>query len=554
VGVRWLLSLAKSGFGGILADEMGLGKTAQSLVFLDLLKTLTQDLRLGPCLVVIPAAVIENWERECTLWCPHFGVLRYHAQSQKPGKQRYELGQRFMEQMQDGRTWLVLTTAAILRNQEDRNFFFRRLDFECILYDEAHSLRNAATNAFKHIDRGIAAKRRVLLTGTPVHNSLEQLGNLLKLVLNGAGSKKVHEMIKELDGIIERQALQTLQVRAAPFMMRRLKKDVMSELPTKTAKLLRCDLTPRQRKLYEAEIARVKDGSSKLKKAQKRKQLKGLFCTLRRLCNHPLLGQARFSEDDYQQIAEGFRLVRKDWATSSSERCIREIKEMDDFTVLSEVKKLGLQKKLAGMGVQPAKLQVSTEELLDSGKLTSLMKILEGQRAVGQKTLVFSQFTMYLDIIEAVFNLKKVNYARLDGVCSFENRQSSIDQFQKGDLDVFLLSMKAGGTGLNLTAADHVVLMDLSWNPQDNRQAEDRTHRLGQARPVTVTYISVSDTIEEKIVKCNAAKMQLDYKFGGQKSNVGSAFDASDSDAGDAGADAGEGEACAELGQELGIL
>ena len=315
-----------------------------------------------------------------------------------------------MEQMQDGRTWLVLTTAAILRNQEDRNFFFRReqekdmggwvrrignpspqkttttkkqthiyiyiyiyvlrghkspelclpkgtstpnseerkmregkcfdslrlqeakrkshrqclpvrrLDFECILYDEAHSLRNAATNAFKHIDRGIAAKRRVLLTGTPVHNSLEQLGNLLKLVLNGAGSKKVHEMIKELDGIIERQALQTLQVRAAPFMMRRLKKDVMSELPTKTAKLLRCDLTPRQRKLYEAEIARVKDGSSKLKKAQKRKQLKGLFCTLRRLCNHPLLGQARFSEDDYQQIAEGFRLVRKDWATSSSER------------------------------------------------------------------------------------------------------------------------------------------------------------------------------------------------------------------------------------------
>lgn len=559
VGVRWLLSLAKLGYGGILADEMGLGKTAQALVFLDLLMKVSKASSGGALfLAVVPVAVLENWERECAAWCPHFRVFRYHSSQ---AKERWELAERFLHDrmLQKGPT-LVLTTSSVLGNKEDRAVFFRNVRFECILCDEAHGMRNAETIAFKHVDR-IPVKRRVLMTGTPVHNNLQELGNLLKLVLqvNGqSASSRMVRVARELDGIVERQSLRTLQVRAAPFMMRRLKKDVMNDLPEKICKAQRCPLTPEQRKQYDAELQKAK-ASTKMKKTQARKYLKNLFSRLRRLCNHPLLCQTRFVEDDYSVIADALRLVRSDFASATREKCVAFIREMDDYELVSQVRAYKLQGKLADMGLNPGKLQISRQDLMNSAKVQELIKILEGQRAENQKTLVFSQFTMYLDVIQHALSINDLPFARLDGTCSLEDRQSNIDLFQKpgSGVDIFLLSMKAGGTGLNLTAANRVILMDLSWNPQDNRQAEDRAHRLGQQQSVSVTYLTTADTIEESIVKCNVSKMELDYKFGGQKSALGtSAFDESESD-GEAEKPKKqdqEAELCAELGKELGIL
>ncbi|CAK9012780.1 SWI/SNF-related matrix-associated actin-dependent regulator of chromatin subfamily A containing DEAD/H box 1B [Durusdinium trenchii] len=570
VGVRWLLALARLGHGGILADEMGLGKTAQALVFIDILvkqqAARSRTPAVAPSLVflaVVPMAVLETWERECALWCPHFKTFRYHHGQMK---ERWALASRFCEEIKlnglGDSPRLVLTTASILGNKEDQCNFFKQLTFECIICDEAHAYRNAGTQTFKHVDR-IRAKRRVLLTGTPVHNSLQELGNLLKLVLQISRDKCNPKLVKigrELDGIVERQSLRTLQVRAAPFMMRRLKKDVMQDLPEKSCKAQRCPLTEMQQELYDAEIERAKVGSKKLKKREARKFLQNLLFRLRRLCNHPLLTCARFSQAELETITEALRTVRSDFAQASKERCLQCVKGMDDYELVNQVKTHQLQGKLAAMGVEARKFQITREDLMNSAKLKELLQILQGQRAAKQKTLVFSQFTMYLDIIETALNLHEIRYARLDGTCKLEDRQSSIDLFQKegSGVDVFLLSMKAGGTGLNLTAANRVVLMDLSWNPQDNRQAEDRAHRLGQQQPVTVTYLTTADTIEEKIVKCNVAKMELDYKFGGQKSALDtSAFDESESSEGEKKKKAdkeAEAEACDELGQELGLL
>ena len=379
VGVRYLLTLAKLGCGGILADEMGLGKTAQALVFLDLLPTVLSDkqarAKQRPSLVVVPATVLENWERECSLWCPHFQVFRYHSSN---ADERAHLAAEINENWTRGQTAVVLTTAAILRNKDDQHNFFKRFHFECVLCDEAHSMRNEKTTAFRNVTQHLQAKRRILLTGTPVHNNLQELGNLLKLLLQ-PGVGKTQQMIKELEQVVERQSLRTLQARAAPFMLRRLKRNVMSDLPVKTCQPLRCQLTANQAKLYQEQLRKAKEDSKKLRKskATRMKFVRHLFARLRRLCNHPLLMQARLSEADYTNVTKLLRTVRDDFAKVSFEKCLDFVKDMSDYELVQQVREHNLQGKLAGCGIDPKKCSITMDNIMNSGKIQELFKILE---------------------------------------------------------------------------------------------------------------------------------------------------------------------------------
>ena len=388
VGVRYLLALAKLGCGAILADEMGLGKTAQALVFLDLLPTVLSDkharAKQRPSLVVVPPTVLENWERECALWCPHFQVFRYHASN---FDERSDLAGDFAEEFRAGETAVVLTTASILRNKADQQTFFKKVQFECVLCDEAHSMKNAQTTAFRNVTRNIQAKRRILLTGTPVHNNLQELGNLLKLLLQPGQGKVTPQMIKELEQVVERQSLRTLQARAAPFMLRRLKRNVMSDLPAKTCQPLRCKLTPNQERLYLEQIKQAKEESKKLRKskASRNKFVKNLFARLRRLCNHPLLMQARLTEADYLNITKLLRTVREDFARVGFEKCVDFVKDMSDYELVQQVREHELQGKLAGFGIAPEKCRVTRDDIMDSGKLQELFKILECSLAPSYK-------------------------------------------------------------------------------------------------------------------------------------------------------------------------
>jgi len=525
-GVRWLLALAEVGLGGILADEMGLGKTAQVLTFLDLLPRYRSTdgdtmsrLPAWPSLAVVPTSLLGTWMDEMQKWCPHFRAFRYHAST---ASERTAMAEDYFSNY-DGRCWLVVTTPSVLHNKEDRAIFFRRIHFGLLICDEAHSLKNAATARYRDAQRGLRADRRFLLTGTPVQNSLHELANLLMFIMTKPGERGANRpaAVHELEELVERGSLRTLQVRAAPLILRRLKRDVMSDLPPKEGKTVRCTLEPTQRALYDREVAEaqavISTGTHGVR--ARREFVKGLCHRLRRLCNHPLLGQSKLQEADYARLGELLREVRPDYRRVSPERLQAELLSWSDFDVANCVRDYKLAPKL-GPGFARERFEMSRTELLEgSAKIAELLRLLQEQREAKRKTLVFSQFTQFLALISRALHCSGFKYVRLDGGTSVAERAKALANFQNESsiVDAFLLSTKAGGLGLNLTEADRVVMMDLSFNPQDNRQAEDRAHRLGQTRQVSVHYLVCADTIEESIVRINMQKMALDYKFGGQK-------------------------------------
>lgn len=525
VGVRWLLALASRGIGGILADEMGLGKTAETLVFLDILQARQikegRGEALRPSLVVVPASLMGNWMAEVRLWCPHFKVFQYYSGLQN---ERGNLAEQYVQEhvQNDNFCQLILTTPGVLQNKTDRSIFFRRLDIEYLIYDEAHGVKNAEAQKFRDIYRGLQVQRRLLLTGTPLQNSLRELGNLLTLLLaqtpppegtrKPPGYRESVAAIDELKDLVERGLLRTLQVRAAPFILRRLKKDVMKDLPPKTGHTVHCPLTQAQQAEYEREIMKARAECAKGK--VRRDFVKNCFFRLRRICNHPLLGQCKFSDADYEALVAALKTVRPDFMRAAHAKALAEVRSWSDYEVAAVVREHGLALRLG------QHFSASRHELLEgSAKVARMVQLLQEQRSLGRKTLVFSQFTQFLDLIAEILQTVGVGFARLDGSTIVADRPDIVRVFQDpgSGMDVFLLSTKAGGVGLNLTAADAVIMMDLSFNPQDNRQAEDRVHRLGQTQPVRVHYFVCKDTIEEQILKTNLDKMALDYKFGGQK-------------------------------------
>lgn len=289
----------------------------------------------------------------------------------------------------------------------------------------------------------------------------------------------------------------------------------MKDLPPKTGRTAHCTLTALQQQIYNSELskARVEAARAGTARAQ-RDFVKHLFHRLRRVCNHPLLGQSKLADADYERLVEAFRKVRPDFARATPAKGLAEVRGWSDYEVASAVRELGLVSQLGPT------FQVSKEELLEgSAKIQELVKLLRAQKEAKRKTLVFSQFTQFLDVISDVLGSLGIKFARLDGGTNIGERPNIVRNFQdpSSGVDVFLLSTKAGGVGLNLTAADCVVLMDLSFNPHDNRQAEDRVHRLGQSQPVNVHYLVCKETVEEQVLKINLDKMALDYKFGGQR-------------------------------------
>lgn len=524
-GVRWLLSLARAGMGGILADEMGLGKTAQMYTFLDLLpKVASVPIRAKPSLIIVPPSLIDTWETEAQKWCPQLIVFRYHASVLK---ERRALAETFFDEYHNSCD-IILSTAQVLHSKEDRAFFFRRMEFEYLIIDEAHDMKNAASARCKDI-RGLRVHRRILMSGTPVQNSLQQLGNLLSIVIAPPmgveeGCRKTAKATaaaaNELLEVVERGALRTLQVRSAPLILRRRKRDVMSELPSKTGHTVQCAMLDDQRRLYNAEMELARSKASARIKGGATAFVSSLFHRLRRVCNHPLLLQTRLRQSDYELLVDLLLPKRPDFRRASREKALNEVRGWSDFDVAMAVQDYGLAQHIESDETRSRFVLTGDDLCKGAAKVDQLLKILQKQRVEGGKTLVFSQFTQYLDVIALALQHAGYGYVRLDGGVKVEERAAIVKRFSSKDsrTDVFLLSTKAGGTGLNLVAANAVVLMDMSFNPQDNRQAEDRAHRIGQTQPVSVYYLVGTGTIEEALLHANLKKLELDYQFGGERS------------------------------------
>ncbi|MFT5587698.1 MAG: superfamily II DNA or RNA helicase, partial [Cognaticolwellia sp.] len=425
-GFEWLARLAHWAPGAVLADDMGLGKTVQALA---LLLRRAED---GSALVVAPASVGINWLREAQRFAPSLRVRSYR------GPDRGSL----LDDLNPGdvlvTSWELMTRDAVA---------LKEAGFHTAVLDEAQAIKNASTRRSR-ASADLGAAFTLALTGTPVENRVGELWSLMRTVVPGllGSAQRFRERVVlpiERDGAQQpRRALSQL---LRPFLLRRVKSQVAQDLPPRTDSIVRVELSPAERALYDtfrvSTIAELQGGAESSKGGAKRFRILAALTRLRQLACHPAL--------------------------------------------------------------------VFPDDPTRSTKLDRLVETLVDLKAEGHRALVFSQFTTLLGFARQALEQVGLEVRYLDGSTSLKKRQAQVDAFQAGGGDAFLISLKAGGTGLNLTAASYVFHLDPWWNPSVEDQATDRAHRIGQTQPVTVIRLVAADTIEEVVLAMHAEKRAL---------------------------------------------
>ena len=437
-GVAWLAGLAQRNFHGLLADDMGLGKTLQALAFCAWLKTTTQQAH--PALVVCPTSLVTNWLREAARFTPHLRALDL------TGTDR---AKKFATRNQHD---LLITSYAILRRDIES---YRAVEFSLVILDEAQHIKNRSSQNARSA-KALRARRRLVLTGTPLENSVLDLWSLYDFLLPGylgtaADFRERYETPLTRGPALapDPRTMERLRHRVKPFFLRRTKEDVLTELPPKLEHLALCELTDEQREVYRAVLAQgrreVFEHSGKAGQGRDRIAVLTTLLRLRQACCHlDLLPQG---------------LEKRVWKEPS------------------------------------AKLE-RTFELIDEA--------MDG----GHRVLLFSQFVRVLHLLRDEARRRELNFCYLDG--QTVERQAEVDRFQQDDtIPLFFISLKAGGVGLNLTGADTVIHFDPWWNPAVEEQATSRAHRMGQARSVQAYKLIAAGTVEEKIQALQARKREL---------------------------------------------
>ncbi|MDB5388984.1 MAG: family helicase [Planctomycetaceae bacterium] len=422
-GFRWLCRLSHWGAGACLADDMGLGKTLQAIA---LLLHRGAD---GPALVIAPTSVCFNWEAELRRFAPTLNPRVFGS------------GNRDTFLTNLGPRDVVITTYGLLHNEAER---LQAVHWHTAILDEAQAIKNTLTKR-SQAAMSLTADFRMIMTGTPIENHLGELWNLFQFInpgLLGSIEQYQQRFALPIERDQNREVRQQLKRLVQPFLLRRTKTQVLSELPPRIEVTVPVTLSDEEALLYEAARKRAVEQLTSDADARGR-QLRILaeIMRLRRACCHPSL-------------------------------------------------------LLPGCDLPGAKLTAFSE---------TIDELLENKH----KALVFSQFVDHLSILRAELDRKGVAYQYLDGSTPVSERKRSVEAFQNGSGDVFLISLKAGGTGLNLTAADYVLHMDPWWNPAVEDQAADRAHRLGQLRPVTIYRFITRGTIEDKILDLHATKRDL---------------------------------------------
>ncbi|KAF9148498.1 hypothetical protein BG015_009767 [Linnemannia schmuckeri] len=530
LGINWLALLWRKKLSGILADEMGLGKTAQVIAFLAHLFENGED---GPFLVIVPTSTLSNWLREFEKFCPDLDVRCYYGSQPEREELRYNFDQ-------DSTYDVIVTTYNIATSHDDRKFLNRR-NFKGIILDEGHMVKNCTSARYKQL-MSIKSPFRLLLTGTPLQNNLQELLSLLIFIMPkffAEHEEALRTMFKIKSGVkSEKSTLLSKEriVRArhllAPFVLRRKKIHVLKDLPRKVEHVIYCDLGPIQRALYDqimksSVLQTVLDESSdgelgvteldsmdgKVKaKAIPKKQSEALkkatasevanvLMQMRKAADHPMLFREQYKDATLKEMA---RVITQEieFCDSNIDYIEEDMSVMTDF----ELHRLCQQYKSV------RKFALPGEPWMEAAKVKELQKLLP--RLIHEeksRILIFSQFTMVLDILEPIMKTMGYKFLRLDGQTKVDERQPMIDSFNDDEsYKIFLLSTKAGGFGINLTGANVVIMYDLDHNPHNDKQAEDRAHRVGQTKEVEVYKLIVRDTVEEQIYQVANLKLKLD--------------------------------------------
>ncbi|VDO25963.1 unnamed protein product [Onchocerca flexuosa] len=461
-GVNWLLYCYYNKQNCILADEMGLGKTVQTICFLQ--KVYEYGIH-GPFLIVVPLSTIHNWQREFETWTDMNTIVYHGSASSRQIIQQTEFYYR-PEELKGGKRNVVkfdalITTFEMVVSDCD---VLKQINYQVCIIDEAHRLKNRNCKLLTSGLLSLTAEHRVLLTGTPLQNNIEELYSLL----NFLEPEQFHSSSAFLEQFGQCQTedqVQRLQDILKPMMLRRLKEDVEKTLQPKEETIIEIQLSNTQKKYYRAILER---NFSHLCKGTSVPSLMNAMMELRKCCNHPFLINGA-----EEQILAEVKASHPEWSE-------------DDI-------------------YQHALVQ-------SSGKLVLIAKLLPKLRTDGHKVLIFSQMVRVLDIIEEFLVVQNYTFERIDGNVRGDLRQSAIDRFSKKDSDrfIFLLCTRAGGLGINLTAADTVIIFDSDWNPQNDLQAQARCHRIGQTKMVKVYRLITCNTYEREMFDKASLKLGLD--------------------------------------------
>lgn len=436
-GFQWLKTLGSYRFGGILADDMGLGKTLQSIAYI-LSEAREQSVR-QPVLIVAPASLVYNWENEFQRFAPSLNVQVALGAKKERNDMLLRMAEAELdpegadeESTPDFDADVIITSYPSLRKDIR---IYREINFSTLVLDEAQAIKNSSTQTAQAV-REISAGRRFALTGTPIENSVDELWSIFDAVFPG-----LFDGLKNFRGLSRDRVARIVQ----PFILRRLRADVLEELPERIETVQQSELTRDQKKLYAAYLEEFKEETIRDLEFEgfQRSRMKILagITRLRQLCCHPVL------------FVDGYEG--------------------------------------------------------ESGKLQQLLEVAQDCLESGRRMLIFSQFTSMLRIIRSELGKLGIPVFYLDGQTPAKERVDICSRFNSGEHDVFLISLKAGGTGLNLTGADTVILYDLWWNPAVEEQAAGRAHRMGQKNVVQVIRLVTKGTVEEKMLELQQRKKDL---------------------------------------------
>lgn len=418
IGVKWLLSLSKNGFGGCLADDMGLGKTLQIIAYLS-----DHSFDGTRSLIVVPKTLLENWRREFLKFSPETKVYIYHGSTRNLGEiQNYQV--------------VITTYGTLINDSASLNLY----SFENMVMDEAQYIKNSKSKAYRAV-KSIQAKTKIIMTGTPIENNIREYWDLIKIT--NLTSKSFKAISK---GLEEDQIVSKIRSVTEPFLLRRFKSDVLKDLPEKQEQTVYCNFADSQKELYEIMLQSIKhEMNQKADRFEMKSNsivLSGLLY-LQEICCHP-------------------RLIPKEYNINGC---------------------------------------------LESAKLDVLITMTYELYSSGHKIVIFSRFTKMLEIINKALVKLQINVFYLDG--KTRRRQEIVDDFEQSMDGVFLISLKAGGVGINLVSADTVIMYDPWWNPALEKQAQDRIYRIGQKKNVFIYKLIVADTIEEKVQLLQDKKKEL---------------------------------------------
>lgn len=492
IGLKWLLLLHEHKLSGILADEMGLGKTIQAIAFL---AQLYEDGIEGPHLITVPASTLDNWVRELKMWCPSLNVLVYYGSVEDRRYLRHDILSEA-----DEYNVIVTTYNLAIGNESDRSLF-RKLRLNYAIFDEGHMLKNMNTLRYRHL-MAINAEHRLLLTGTPLQNNLLELMSLLNFIMPSMFSSSTTQLSKmfsmkshEEQSRFERDRISQAKLIMKPFILRRIKSEVLQQLPVKEEKVEFCAMSEKQQNLYQDLFKKLKESTS-----GEKRELCNVMMQLRKMANHPLLHRQYFTTDKLKAMSK--LMLKEPTHVDADPALIQEDMEvMSDFEL----------HRLCQQYTSISSYQLETKLLMDSGKFACLRELLASFKDKGDRVVLFSQFTMMLDIVEVLLRHLQHRYVRLDGSTPIADRIVLIDEFNTDpDIFVFLLSTRAGGLGINLTSANVVILHDIDCNPYNDKQAEDRCHRVGQTKTVQVIKLISKDSIEDCILQLGQKKLKLE--------------------------------------------